>query len=67
MTVLSINSQLHCQINRHTQAWKMGTGLKISLEPGIYQITAEEHFDGVRYFTLEDAFRIDERDLLTNL
>jgi len=63
MTVLSINSELHCQIDRHIPAWKMGTGVKISLKPGVYQITGDDLVAGVIYLTLDNSFRIDKRDL----
>jgi hypothetical protein len=52
-----------CTFQRYTNAWQVGTGLKVSLAPGKYRVTGEEKLDGVVFFRLEGVYRIDAREL----
>lgn len=55
--------QTTCTFNGYTPAWALGTGLRVSLAPGRYQITGEEQLNGVRYLWLNESYRIDAREL----
>ena len=56
-------SEHFCTFRHYTLAWEVGTGLQVSLAPGEYRVTGEEQFNGIRYFRLNDAFRIDASKL----
>lgn len=51
-----------CDFRYYTPAWKIGTGLQVSLPPGKYLVTSEEVRDGVRYFCLDETYRIAAGD-----
>ncbi len=61
----AVNSEFDrfCTFQHYTRAWEVGTGLRVSLAPGRYRITGEEQLNGVRYFRLEGAYRIDTREI----
>ena len=48
-----------CLLQSDSPAWQLGTGLPISLAPGTYPITGEDQLQGVVYFRLGDAYRIE--------
>ena len=54
----------YCTLERYVHVWMVGTGLRISLAPGRYRITAEEQIDGKRYLQLENIYRIEEAEYL---
>lgn len=54
-------SPVECAIDRYATAWRLGTGLPVAVEPGIYSITDSLRVDGVRYVTLDGRIRIDAR------
>ena len=56
-------SQRICIFRQYTPAWEIGTGLRVSLSPGKYRVTLEEFHNGVRYFCLDETYRIDTRDI----
>ncbi len=59
IAVPSTNDRPPCLIQNYSPAWQLGTGLPISLAPGTYPITGEDQLQGVVYFRLGDAYRID--------
>ena len=59
IAVPSANGRPTCLIQNYSPAWQLGTGLPISLAPGTYPITGEDQLQGVVYFRLGDAYRID--------
>ena len=50
-----------CTMHRYTPVWMLGTGLQAALEPGSYRVTDSIRVNGVRYVTLNDRCRIDDR------
>ena len=52
------DSRQYCTFERYVHVWMVGTGLRISLAPGRYRITAEEQIDGKSYLQLEETYRI---------
>jgi len=52
-----------CTFQRYTQAWQVGTGLKVSLAPGKYRVTGEETVNGLVFIHLDGGYRIDAREL----
>jgi len=54
-----------CTFESYTPAWRLGTGLRVSLPPGSYEVTGEDHLDERTYFRLDDAYRIDGQEILT--
>ncbi len=59
IAVPSANGRPTCLIQNYSPAWQLGTGLRTSLAPGTYPITGEDQLQGVVYFRLGDANRID--------
>ena len=59
----SSNRQRTCRFEQYTPAWARGTGLRVSLNPGVYRITGEEELNGVLYFWLNDLYRVDSREV----
>ena len=53
-----------CTFENYTPAWRLGTGLRVSLPPGSYEVTGEDHLDDRTYFRLDDAYRIDARKIV---
>ena len=62
MSATRTGSLRFCNFRYYTPAWEIGTGLQVSLAPGKYQVTKEEVRDGVRYFCLDDTYRIIASD-----
>jgi hypothetical protein len=62
MSATRTNSQRICNFRYYTPAWEIGTGLQVSLAPGEYEVTSEEVRDGVRYFCLDETYRIAADD-----
>jgi len=52
-----------CTTKYYIQGWALGTGLRVSLPPGRYQITGEETFQGARFFRLNNRYRVAARDV----
>ena len=63
MTAARSGSQRICSFRQYTPAWAIGTGLRVSLAPGKYRVTHEEVRSGVRYLCLDDAYRVDSREI----
>ena len=63
MTATGPKSDRHCTFQQYTQVWEVGTGLRVSLAPGVYRITGEECFNGIQYLRLEETYRIDASKL----
>ena len=59
IAIPSSNDRTICLIQSYSPAWQLGTGLRIALAPGTYLITGEDQMQGVVYFRLGDAYRID--------
>jgi hypothetical protein len=58
MSATRSGSQRICNFRYYTPAWEIGTGLQVSLAPGKYHVTKEEVRGGVRYFCLDETYRI---------
>ena len=54
----------YCTIDRYTPVWALGTGLKVALAPGDYQVTGKDRVNGTLYYRLANAYRIDSREIL---
>ncbi len=52
-----------CITRYYIQGWALGTGLRVSLPPGRYEITGEETFQGARFFRLNNKYRVAARDV----
>ena len=52
-----------CRLERYTPAWAIGTGLRVTLAPGDYSIGGEERVGEVNFVRLDDAFRVDAREI----
>ena len=63
MTAAHSGSQRICIFRQYTPAWAIGTGLRVSLAPGKYIVTREERRGGVLYLCLDDAYRVDSREI----
>ena len=63
MSTANFEADRFCTFRRYTRAWQSGTGLRVSLAPGKYQVTGEERLNGVTFFCLEGGYRIDVREL----
>ena len=63
MSGLPRKGQRVCVLRHYTPAWAMGTGLRVSLPPGKYRVTGEQRVNGVRFICLEDAYRVDVREI----
>lgn len=55
----SMTDRQVCLIRRDRPAWRMGTGVRVSLRPGFYPITGHDRVDGVLYFQLAGTYRIN--------
>ena len=64
MSATRPESEKLCIFRHYTPAWEMGTGLRISLAPGEYRITGEENRNGIRYFRLNETYRVDLNDIV---
>ena len=64
MSATRPESERICIFQHYTRAWEMGTGLRVSLAPGEYRITGEENLDGVRYFRLDETYRVDVSNIV---
>ena len=56
-----------CYIHRYTPAWALGTGLRVTLRPGVYLVTGKERTDGRLYFHLSGRYRVDARELFNTV
>jgi hypothetical protein len=63
MPAANLKADRFCSFRRYTRAWQLGTGLRVSLAPGNYQVTGEVRLNGVVFFCLEGGYRIDVREL----
>ena len=51
-----------CEFHHYIYGWKVGTGIRVSLAPGKYRITAEEQIDGRMFLKLDNSYRIDAEE-----
>jgi len=63
MNIAQPDTDRKCTFKQYTSAYRIGTGLKVSLPPGEYSITGEEFLDGVLYFRLNETYRIDSGEM----
>lgn len=52
----------HCTIERYTPAWALGTGLRVGIAPGKYQVTGKDRINGRLYLRIVDRYRIAARE-----
>ena len=45
-----------CTVNRVATAWEVGTGLRVALGPGEYQVTGSEEVGGERFLYLNETY-----------
>lgn len=57
------DSEQFCILDRYIHGWQIGTGIRVSLAPGKYRITAEEQIDGRLFLKLENFYRIDAAEV----
>ena len=57
------DSEQFCVFDRYIHGWQVGTGIRVSLAPGKYRITAEEQIDGKLFLKLENSYRIDAAEV----
>ena len=51
-----------CSLTRYTLAWSVGTGLQVSLRPGVYRVTGFDEVNGKRFLYLNQSFHCPEDD-----
>ena len=61
IAIMPVESNRVCTFKQYAPAWRLGTGVRLALEPGVYQVTGEDRVDGVLYLRLANAYRIDSR------
>lgn len=54
----SNNERNRYAVQQYATAWEMGTGLRVTLPPGEYDITASEQLENVRYYLLNARYRV---------
>ncbi len=48
-----------CTFEQYTTAFEVGTGLRVALAPGEYEITGREQRDATTYLLLNGQYRVD--------
>lgn len=48
-----------CTFDRYTTAFEVGTGLRVALAPGEYEITGREQRGAATYLLLNGQYRVD--------
>ena len=57
------DSEQFCEFHHYIHGWQIGTGIRVSLAPGKYRITAEEQIDGRLFLKLDNSYRIDAAEV----
>lgn len=45
-----------CTVRQYSPAWALGTGLRVALNPGEYQVTGTGTVHGMPFLYLDDAY-----------
>jgi hypothetical protein len=52
----TVDGNIRCRVIRYSRVWAIGTGLRVGLKPGEYQITGEHLVNGVPFVQLDGAY-----------